>query len=108
MCSYASWTCKCRRESHFEDAPTLLVNARDPDMTLVLTAVDVVVIVTNHEIVNEARVVNLASLVVDTRHATAIPSAGQGARRLTHAPYAPAVRDGLVPLEFLHSSPFAA
>ncbi|MBI2407199.1 MAG: hypothetical protein HYV19_02710, partial [Gemmatimonadetes bacterium] len=37
----------------------------------VLVAADVVVIVTNHKAVDYQRVVNLASLVVDTRHATA-------------------------------------
>ncbi|MBA4073370.1 MAG: UDP-N-acetyl-D-glucosamine dehydrogenase, partial [Gemmatimonas sp.] len=54
----------------------------------VLVAADVVVIVTNHQAVDYQRVVNLASLVVDTRHATATLQPGK-ARIVSLTPDAP-------------------
>ncbi len=55
----------------------------------VLVAADVVVIVTNHQAVDYQRVVNLAALVVDTRHATAGLKPGK-ARIVSLTPDAPA------------------
>ena len=54
----------------------------------VLVAADVVVIVTNHTAVDYQRVVNLAALVVDTRHATANLAPGK-ARIVSLTPDAP-------------------
>lgn len=54
----------------------------------VLVAADVVVIVTNHKAVDYQRVVNLAALVVDTRHATANLAPGK-ARIVSLTPDAP-------------------
>ena len=54
----------------------------------VLVAADVVVIVTNHKAVDYQRVVNLAALVVDTRHATANLAPGR-ARIVSLTPDAP-------------------
>ena len=54
----------------------------------VLVAADVVVIVTNHTAVDYQRVVNLATLVVDTRHATAHLAPGK-ARIVSLTPDAP-------------------
>jgi UDP-N-acetyl-D-glucosamine dehydrogenase len=56
-----------------------------------LVAADVVVIVTNHKAVDYQRVVNLASLVVDTRHATALLAPGK-ARIVSLTPDAPRMK----------------